>query len=179
MTRNVTVILLVLLGSINNALALPWFETTRDLSKHSVHQAQDTEKAANNGINFSGIWTGQCDNNPAVDLLIKHDNNKFSISYGFMEEHFILGEIKSNVISLSDASENNSTTVRWSNDNTALIFINNNLFTSEGNHLNVFFSKVSMSLQEELLIVAGYHYQTDATLGEFNRETMLCNYHKK
>ncbi len=166
---------LVLLGLISNAQALPWFGHTRDLNLS--HTA--IKNAENNSINFSGVWVGQCDNNPAVDLIIKHENNNLSISYGFMEEKYTLGEIKSDMHVIAEASENNNTMVRWSSDNTALIFINSNLFTSEENRLNVFFSKVSMTLEAGRLIVAGYHYQTNNTLNDFNRDTMMCSYQKK
>jgi hypothetical protein len=171
--------ILILLGLMNSARALPWFQKPKDLAKPSAEQTQFIKSTQNYPINFSGVWTGQCDNNPAVDLVIKHENNNFSISYGFMEERYVLGEVKSEVRSLSAAVENTSTTVRWNNDNTALIFINNNLFTSNANQLNVFFSKVSMTLEEGRLVVTGHHYQTNGTSGDFNQETMLCSYQKK
>lgn len=176
MIRYVVTFTLILFSFINSALALPWFQNTNNLSKQS---AQKPETVQNNPINFSGFWAGQCDHNPAVDLLIKHHHNKLSISYGFMEEHYILGEVKSEVRTAFNASEHNNIMVRWSNDNTALIFINSNMFINVDEHLNVFFSKVTMTLNDGHLIVAGHHYQTDGTPGDFNQETMLCSYQKK
>ncbi|KTD60844.1 hypothetical protein [Legionella shakespearei] len=173
MKRYTAAVALILSGFIHDAFALPWFHT--ELIKQSISKPLPVQM---DPVNFSGVWAGQCDNKPAVDLRIKHHNNTLDISYGFMEEHYVLGEVKSEVRMAANVSEHNNTTVRWSDDKTALIFINSTMFTNPEERLNVFFSKVTMSLESQRLIVSGHHYQTDSSLSGFNQETMLCDYQK-
>jgi hypothetical protein len=169
----VVVFSLSLSGFIPNADAHPWF------NKNSIEQSISKPLSVPmEPVNFSGAWAGQCDNKPAVDLIIKHQNNKLDISYGFMKEHYVLGEVKSEIRTTAGVSEHNNMTVRWSDDKTALIFINSNMFINPEERFNAFFSKVTMSLENEHLIVAGNHYQTDGSLSGFNQELMLCDYQK-
>ncbi|WP_298625901.1 hypothetical protein [uncultured Legionella sp.] len=175
MIRYIATTSLLVFGLIESAQALPWFQTGSDLTKPSASQTQVIHE---NRTNFSGTWVGQCNNSPAVELVIKHNNNNLNISYGFMSEKYIIGEVKSDARTDLNALEHSNVMVRWSNDNRALIFINSAMFINASEHSNVFFSKVSMVLVEENLIVTGSYYQTDGTLGDFNKETMSCSYHK-
>lgn len=175
MMRYIATTSLLVLTLIESAQALPWFQNESDLTNSS---ASPTLVIQENQTNFSGSWVGQCNNSPAVDLVIKHNNNSLNISYGFMSEKYTIGEVKSDARTDFKASEHSNVMVRWSNDNRALIFLNNALFINASEHSNVFFSKVSMALVEGNLIVTGHYYQTDGTLGDFNKETMSCSYHK-
>lgn len=176
MTGFIFKIMVLLIGIINTGWALPWFEYKTDyLNLKSNYQ----DERQSNNINFSGVWSGECDGNPAVDLTIKQDANQFSISYGFMDEKYTIGEVKSSNSSHLDASENVNTTVNWNTENTALIFINYNLFINQTGILNVFFSKVSMELKDNQLIVNGKHYHTNGSLDDFDHETISCRYHHK
>lgn len=168
--------IILIMGLVNNCWALPWFHQAEDFKyeadSHQLH-------AADNPLNFSGIWTGQCDNQPAVDLTIKHENNQLLIAYGFMKERYILGEIKSGASSHVSAAENMNTVASWDSEHSALIFLNYNLFASPAGTLTVFFSKVSMALQEEQLTVKGQYYQTDGRMSGFKQDTLSCIYHRK
>lgn len=172
-------VLLLLIGLMNNALALPWFHPNNDLRNNSKLQFKARDAITGSQINFSGQWVGRCDNSPTLDLTIKHTQDQISISYGFMEERYVLGEVRSATSSRLSISENSNTTVGWNTDNTALIFIHHNLFSNENGQLNVFFSKVSMSLQEEQLVVYGQHFYTGSNVDDFKQETISCVYDPK
>lgn len=161
---------IILFSFINNAWSLPW-----------VHPKPSQQKSHNyeNPVNFSGVWVGQCDNKPAIDITIKHTENQFTISYGFMEENYIIGEMKTTASSRLHAVENNNTIVIWNSDHNTLIFINTNLFLNDPDQLNGFFSKVSMSLNGDMLTVKGQYYHTDTSLNDFDHETISCIYHIK
>lgn len=169
-------IIIFMISMMNVAFALPWLQQSHAISKK---QSNFLNKETGSQQNFSGIWAGQCDNNPAIDMIIKHDRDKLSISYGFMEEKYVIGEVKSESKSYLNASENSNTTVRWSADYSALIFIHYNLFINSSGNLNVFFSKVFLVLDAGQLLVKGYHYQTGEEVGGFNPELISCTYHLK
>lgn len=160
---------------INTSWALPW-------EQYSNHSSQVSDIASEKILlreqNFSGNWTGQCGTEPAIDMSIKHEKGRISISYGFMDEHYIIGDIKSETNSHLNEVESNNTTVRWNDEHNSLIFIHYYSFTSSENNLNIFFSKVSMSLNEKELLVKGHYYHTDGTINDFDQETISCIYHR-
>ena len=167
------------IGLVNNSWALPWFQHPNEGENSPQSQSSRHNKTQENPINFSGVWEGQCDHNPAIALTIKHNQNQLTISYGFMEEKYVLGEIKSIASSRAEASENSNNTVRWSTDHTALIFTNYYLFTHGTSKSNAFFSKVSMTLKEEQLWIKGQYYHTSDTQDDFTQETISCTYYRK
>lgn len=179
MIRHFFIVLFFFVGFMNQALALPWFENENDLRNNNKLRYRTHDEIKKNQIDFSGRWSGQCDSNPAADLTIKHTREHISISYGFMEEKYILGEVRAESSSRLSLSESGSTTVKWNQDNTALIFINYHLFIDESGSLNVFFSKVSMALEQEQLVVKGQHFQTGNTLNDIKQETISCIYDRK
>ncbi|RUR19626.1 hypothetical protein ELY21_03245 [Legionella sp. km535] len=167
---------LTLMCLINNVSALPWHHQSYKIQK----SLSDTiAKPQAQQLNFSGIWEGECDNNPAVDITIKHDGTQFRISYGFMEEQYELGEIKSSSSSNSNETKLNTTTVRWSNDYSALIFINTDFFVNQARSLNVFFSKVTMTLMGSQLLIKGHYYHSDGSIDDVNEDVISCVYHHK
>lgn len=161
---------------MNAVWALPWLPQGNKILKSP---SQNSSASQDHQLNFSGVWIGECDNNPAVDIAIKHDENQLKISYGFMEEHYVLGEVKSNASFNVNASEHSTTTVRWSTDYSALIFINTDFFVNPESALNVFFSKVSMTLKDHQLFIKGQYYHTDGTNDDMNQEIISCVYHQK
>ncbi|KTD50857.1 hypothetical protein [Legionella quateirensis] len=167
---------LMMLCLIDNVCALPWLHQAY---KSLKSPSKDTNTTLVHQINFSGEWVGECDNNPAVDITIKHDGSQLRISYGFMEEHYELGEVKSNASSNMNETKHNTTTVRWSTDYSALIFINTDFFVSPESALNVFFSKVSMTLRDRQLFIKGQYYHTDGNNDDMNQEMISCVYHQK
>ncbi|HAT8792194.1 TPA: lpg2443 family Dot/Icm T4SS effector [Legionella pneumophila] len=179
MIRHFFIVLFFFVGFMNQVSALPWFENENDLRNNNKLRYRAHDEIKKNQIDFSGRWSGQCDSNPAVDLTIKHTREHISISYGFMEEKYIPGEVRAESSSCLSLSESGSTTVKWNQDNTALIFINYHLFINESGSLNVFFSKVSMALEQEQLVVKGQHFQTGNTLNDIKQETISCIYDRK
>lgn len=168
--------ILLIIGLVNNSWALPWFHPGNEF----IERAGPPLDLQNNSTNFSGVWTGQCDNNPALDLTIKQNHNHLSISYGFMEERYVLGENKSAAMSGLDTLENSNAMASWNTDHSGLIFINYQLFINATEKLNVFFSKVSMTLQDEQLLVNGHYLHADnTTLGDFKQEKIACVYHRR
>jgi hypothetical protein len=163
----------------NNAMALPW------LPKHSLNTGATVSKATQISpaqeaqVNLSGDWAGQCDNAQAVDLTIKQDQNRIAISYGFMEERYFIGEVQSSSSAQGPRSENSHVSVRWSPEFNALIFIQSKLFSNEQGNLNSFFSKVSMSLDNDKLLVNGQYYYTNANIGPIQQDTITCVYVRK
>lgn len=153
MIRHFFIVLFFFVGFMNQASALPWFENENDLRNNNKLRYRAHDEIKKNQIDFSGRWSGQCDSNPAVDLTIKHTREHISISYGFMEEKYIPGEVR---------AESSS-----------------RLSLSESGSLNVFFSKVSMALEQEQLVVKGQHFQTGNTLDDIKQETISCIYDRK
>ncbi|HAT6977809.1 TPA: hypothetical protein F8R96_08695 [Legionella pneumophila] len=179
MIRYFFIVLFFFVGFMNQASALPWFEHENDFRNNTKLRYRAHDEIKKSQIDFSGIWSGQCGSNPAVDLAIKHTRDHISISYGFMEEKYILDEVRAESSSRLSLSESGIATVRWNQDNTALIFINYHLFINETGGLNVFFSKVSMALEQEQLVVKGQHFQTGNTLDDIKQETISCIYDRK
>ena len=166
----------MLISLINNVWALPWLPQSNKILKS---RSRISSASQDHQLNFSGVWIGECDNNPAVDIVIKHDGNQLKISYGFMEEHYVLGEVNSNASFNVNASEHGTTTVRWSSDYSALIFINTDFYVSPESALNVFFSKVSMTLKDRQLLINGQYYHTDGNNDDIDQEMISCVYHQK
>lgn len=142
------------IGLVNNSWALPWFQHPNEGENSPQSQSSRHNKTQENPINFSGVWEGQCDHNPAIALTIKHNQNQLTISYGFMEEKYVLGEIKSIASSRAEASENSNNTVRWSTDHTALIFTNYYLFTHGTSKSKAIPRMISHKKQSPVLIIA-------------------------
>ena len=179
MTKYLCQLILINCCLISNAVALPWFKEQSNLenSNSFVEIARKDNQAAQ--LNYSGNWIGLCDNSQAVELSIKHDKDKLSISYGFMTESYVIGEIKSSTLSHTSSSENSHATLKWSSDHAALIFIHSNLFNNESDNLNSFFSKVTMVLQGVELTVDGEYLYTNNNIGPIRKDTLSCNYHRK
>lgn len=179
MTKNFYRFILLYSCLLNNALALPWFEkqTRSELPDSSLSVAK--KEVQDPLMNYSGHWAGQCDNSPAVELNIKHNKDKLSISYGFITENYIIGEVESTSKSHLSRSENSHKTLMWSPDHRALIFIHSDLFNNETGNLNGFFSKVSMILQNEELAVSGQYFYTNSNAGSVQQDTISCNYHRR
>ncbi|HIC7357966.1 TPA: lpg2443 family Dot/Icm T4SS effector [Legionella pneumophila] len=179
MIRYFFIVLFFYVGFMNQVSALPWFGHENDFRNNTKLRYRAHDEIKKNQIDFSGRWSGQCDSNPAVDLTIKHTRDQISLSYGFMEEKYILGEVRAESSSRLSLSESGNTSVRWDKDSTALIFINNHLFINETGSLNVFFSKVSIALEQGQLVVKGQHFQTGNTLDDIKQETISCIYDRK
>jgi len=177
MTKTLGQLILVYCCLINHAVALPWFKekTHFNTSSSFVERAHLHEDQ----LDYSGHWIGQCNNSQAVELHIKHNKDKLSISYGFMTENYIIGEIKSTSLSHASNSENNHATLKWNSDKTALIFVHSNLFNNESNQLNCFFSKVTLVLQGLELAVNGEYLYTNNNIGPIQRDNISCTYLRK
>ncbi|BCA96238.1 hypothetical protein TUM19329_25990 [Legionella antarctica] len=176
MTGNSCKIVILFIVLANNAWALPWFQPPYEVEILPLLQSPLDDKIQANTINFSGTWKGHCDKNPAVDLTIKHDQNQLTISYGFIEEKYVLGEIKSVASTRTDGSENSNSALMWNIDHTGLVFTNYYLFTNGTSKLNAFFSKVSMTLKYEQLLVKGQYYHTNDAQDDIEQETIFCTY---
>lgn len=164
---------------INNAEALPWFNQHTNLKTSSSFVEIAKKDAPENQLNYSGSWIGQCDNSQAIELNIKHNKDKLSISYGFMTENYVIGEVKSIALSHASDSENSNATLKWNSNQTALIFIHSNIFNNEAGTLNSFFSKVTMVLQGTELSVNGQYFYTNNDVGPIQQDIISCNYHRK
>ncbi len=167
------VFILCLFG-LSNSWSLPWLQNKIDNLQSSADSKSQNEQS-----NFSGVWMGQCEDGPAVEMTIIHKAQQFTISYGFMEEHYILGELKSISSSHLNGVENSNTLVSWSDNNTGLIFINYNLFINKSGSFNGFFSKVTMALKEDQMTVTGHYYQTDSSFKAFEQQNISCFYNRR
>ena len=165
-------------GLINNVMALPWFEKQTH-NERSTSLLTTKNEVQNPQLNYSGNWIGHCDNSQAVELNIKHNKDKLSISYGFMTENYTIGEVESISVSHLSRSENSHNTLVWSPDHSALIFIHSDLFNNETGHLNGFFSKVTMVLHNEELTVNGQYFYTDSNMDPVQQDIISCNYHRR
>lgn len=156
------------------AWGLPWFQSPTN----DKFTAKKTALTIKDSINFSGNWHGQCNNQPVIDLSIKHNSDNIILSYGFMEEKYRIGDLKSEATSRHYQSEARSSSVTWTREKNALIFTNTTHFMNEDGHLNVFFSKVAMSLDADNLIINGEYYESSAQLGDVSKESLSCTYHR-
>jgi len=159
---------------ISNTWASPWVNPIYQMKSHQPALAVNQS----NDVNFSGTWAGQCEDNPAVNMTIKQSPDRLTLSYSFMEEKYVLGEIKSEASSRLYTAENGTSSANWTTDHSALIFVHYNSFINQSGNLSVFLSKVSMAFSGDQIIVKGRHYQTDNTLEDFKEETISCVYHR-
>ncbi|KTD78800.1 hypothetical protein [Legionella waltersii] len=179
MLKRILFISVVPFTLLNNAMALPWLPKEGLNTSSTALTIAQVSPVGEALVNFSGDWTGQCDNTQAVDLSIKQDPNRIAISYGFMEEKYFIGEVQSSSSAQGPRSENSHVSVRWNPELSALIFIQSKLFSNEQGHLNSFFSKVSMTLENDKLLVNGQYYYTNANVGPIQQDTINCLYIRK
>lgn len=164
-------IILVYFTLLSSSWALPWHPP---ISKQTPKSIKTMEQP----LDFSGHWRGECGSQPALDLTIKHEANKLRISYGYMEERFIIGEVKEVMATHLNDSEHSTNYLNLDVPNKALIFINSNLFKTSANAAEIFFSKVQMVLDDETLLVKGQFYQTDAGIELVTEDNLSCLYHR-
>lgn len=162
------------IGLISSAWALPWFSPANEVKTSTPMTKSDA-----NPVNFSGVWVGACDFKSAPDLTIKHEGDRLSISYGFMEDKYKLGELKSSALSHATGSEHENGFASLIPERQAIIFINSSLFRNNEGHANAFFSKVTMVLSNERLTVRGRYFQTDEGVEEILEDVVSCVYHLK
>jgi len=162
---------------LSTSWALPWFSPSHESQAYSNNQMEQI--LPDESIDFSGTWSGECDNKPAVSLTIKQDKDELSISYGYMKEQFILGEMKTTTSIGLTTSEQSNQVATLNHTSKALIFINSNLFRNNEKKLNVFFSKVVMSLNGGQITVKGQYYSTNDSVEEVTLDTLSCVYHRR
>ena len=160
----------LLMGCVVNAWALPWLPSPVSKKVSKVY----TESASI--VDFSGHWQGRCNNQPAADLSIKQQPDSIELSYGFMKEKYQIDAIKLDASSQKHQSDVSSHSVIWNSEKSALIFINTNQFLNSENHLNAFFSKVSMTLNSGQLLISSEYFQSSNTIGVVEKEIISCVY---
>lgn len=169
----------LLIFSSVKAWGLPWIQIPAAKSKSAEHTVEKNYLIKKEMVNFSGNWKGECNNQPVADLSVEQQSERIVLKYGFMEEKYFIGELKSEAASKWQQSEAGTSLVIWNKENNVLVFINTQHFMNEKDHLNVFFSKVSMSLNGGNLIINGEYFQSANEPGEVTRETVICTYHRK
>lgn len=154
---------------------LPWFQI-------SLPQNDPNERSAASAprehVNFSGNWSGLCNSQPAMDLSIEQKKDTITLKYDFMEEKYTIGALKTETASRQKGTEAGNSSVTWNEDNKALIFINTQQFINNEGRATVFFSKVSMFLNNNNLIINGEYFQSGNEPGEATRDTLTCVYYK-
>jgi hypothetical protein len=161
------------------AWSLPWFQTPIAQRIDLVQTGKKTAVSNTRDINFSGDWQGQCNNQPVIDISIIHKPDSITLSYGFMEEIYPIGVLKSESKSSQQQSESGSSAATWSQDENALIFINNQQYINGEGHMSVFFSKVAMSLEDDNLVINGDYFQSSNKLGDVIKDNLSCIYRRK
>lgn len=155
------------------------FAPLSQIKKHNLKfdEKINTEKAT---IDFSGHWQGECNQQKVEDLTIVQKPYSIALFYGSMKEKYQIGELNSTSSSNKATSESSSVAVFWSRESNALVFLHSLSFAArDSSSASVHFSKSSMQLAQNYLLIKTEYYSGANTLAAIQQDTLNCMYYKK
>ncbi|CAM3011844.1 hypothetical protein [Legionella worsleiensis] len=169
----INAIFIILAFHVNTLWALPWFQ-----HKLNAVKSESADSSTNESVNFSGVWEGECDNTPAIDITIHHQGDHIKISYGFFTEQYDIGSLEGSESAKIKQSMHATTLTQWNKDHSALVFINSAHYLGEAESFHSFFSRVTMTKKNNQLLIEGTDLQTSAMDNEISQTHMSCIYHQ-